>query len=248
MPIADGSEALLRHASATAARAVTLAAEAPAGPVHVNFPFREPLLDSSTPLLAVPTTRPAHGRGTGATAQRPTDRVIAAARRTVPRPGAASSSAGPTSSGLPADAVADLARAAGLSVLADPLSGPARRPASPGATSSRRTRRCCASRSSCRSGRQPEGVLRLGAMPTSKPLNQYMEGLHDALHGRRRGAGGWRDAGRRPRSSCLRDPGASARASWPRWRTGHRRWHRPWGRPDAEARAPPPDEDWLELW
>ena len=44
MPVPTLEEALVRHARATAARAVTTAMHQPAGPVHVNFPFREPLL------------------------------------------------------------------------------------------------------------------------------------------------------------------------------------------------------------
>ena len=44
MPVPDGDVALARHARATAARAVQTARSDPAGPIHLNFPFREPLL------------------------------------------------------------------------------------------------------------------------------------------------------------------------------------------------------------
>ncbi len=44
MPLADGSEQLQRFAEITAQRAVTLAISDPSGPVHLNFPFREPLI------------------------------------------------------------------------------------------------------------------------------------------------------------------------------------------------------------
>src|SRR5262249_4358807 len=49
MPVPEVSEDLLRHARAVAGRAVATALARPAGPVHLNFPFREPLLPSTHP-------------------------------------------------------------------------------------------------------------------------------------------------------------------------------------------------------
>lgn len=44
MPIPESSDSLLRHARVVAARAVISAQSEPSGPVHLNFPLREPLL------------------------------------------------------------------------------------------------------------------------------------------------------------------------------------------------------------
>lgn len=44
MPVPDGSVGIARHAAAMAARAAAVALASPCGPVHINYPFVEPLL------------------------------------------------------------------------------------------------------------------------------------------------------------------------------------------------------------
>ncbi|MGJ7912931.1 2-succinyl-5-enolpyruvyl-6-hydroxy-3-cyclohexene-1-carboxylic-acid synthase [Neobacillus sp. LXY-1] len=44
MALPENSEGILRYARTVCARAAAIAAQAPAGPVHLNFPFREPLI------------------------------------------------------------------------------------------------------------------------------------------------------------------------------------------------------------
>jgi 2-succinyl-5-enolpyruvyl-6-hydroxy-3-cyclohexene-1-carboxylate synthase len=120
LPIADGTEAVLRLARSTAARVVSLAMEQPYGPVHVNLPFREPLLDASTSLPVLPVE--------GAVEVPPVEPVapsaetvamvaeLCAGRRGVIY-------CGPEPYALPAAAIASLADALGWPVLAEPLSG-----------------------------------------------------------------------------------------------------------------------------
>lgn len=49
MPSPEDSPDLLRYARAMACRAVSAAAQPPVGPVHINFPFREPLVPEQIP-------------------------------------------------------------------------------------------------------------------------------------------------------------------------------------------------------
>ncbi len=151
-----------------AARAVAESVGPPAGPVHLNLAFREPLVPTGAPLVDAPG-RPDGRPWTSVT--RPT-RVpdeatvarIAAAVRAQPR-GLIVAGWGSDAS---AGAVDRFAAAAGWPVLADPISGLRQGPhavstyeallRSPGFAERHR----------------PELVLRLGAAPTSKPLTAWL--------------------------------------------------------------------------
>ncbi|MGN6675670.1 MAG: 2-succinyl-5-enolpyruvyl-6-hydroxy-3-cyclohexene-1-carboxylic-acid synthase, partial [Thermomicrobiales bacterium] len=67
LPVPEAAADLLRHARQVAARAIATAHAAPRGPVHLNFPFREPLLpalDEPAPAIADESAR--YGRVYGA--------------------------------------------------------------------------------------------------------------------------------------------------------------------------------------
>jgi 2-succinyl-5-enolpyruvyl-6-hydroxy-3-cyclohexene-1-carboxylate synthase len=187
---------LLRYARTTACRAVATSAAAPAGPVHLNFPFREPLtpvaipgefLDhlpgdalfgrhNSQPYARVEVPNAGHSgagapsgalwEGAGAAAFPALAARLLRARRGL-------IVAGPMRAPGIAEPLARLAGLLGYPILADPLSG-------------------------LRAGRHdrslvlttydaflrdehfitclvPEVVIRFGAMPTSKPVLQYLQ-------------------------------------------------------------------------
>lgn len=57
MALPEATDSALRYARATAARAVATALEGPRGPVHVNLPFREPLVPPRASTPAAPVSR-----------------------------------------------------------------------------------------------------------------------------------------------------------------------------------------------
>ncbi len=171
MTPADGSASLERAARGVAARAAATSMAAPAGPVHVNFPFREPLVERP---LADP--------------QPPAGRAIAVTRSLVePAPDAVRAFiesargrhglvvAGPESGGLPAPEVVALARALGWPVLADPLSG--LRAGTHDLEGVIETYDVLTRSAAFIADRTPEVTLRFGAAPTSKSLNVWL-GAH----------------------------------------------------------------------
>ena len=168
----DPAHAALRWMRALACRAYWTALEGRPGPVHLNLPLREPLLPDG-PIGEDPLP----GRGGG--------RPWLARRARGGHPGAAAPASDPAADpagqsatrgvivcgrderddGV-ASAVATLAAAAGWPVLADPLSG-ARDGAHAIATYDLRPFGATVA---------PEFVIRVGDLPTSKPLRTWLAG------------------------------------------------------------------------
>jgi 2-succinyl-5-enolpyruvyl-6-hydroxy-3-cyclohexene-1-carboxylate synthase len=176
MPVPDGDMATVRYFGLMATRAVSAAVSAPRGPVHLNFPFREPLVpvgplpeastgDDRLPADLAPVLLPAQTQPTTQQTAAVAD-LVRRAQRGLIVCGGQDDPAFPT-------AVMQLATRLGLPVLADPLSG-------------------------VRCGPQhgdlvldsydallrdpafcdrvvPDIVLRFGAAPTSKALLQFLE-------------------------------------------------------------------------
>lgn len=171
MPLAEDDPLLDRYAATTAQRATALALESPAGPVHLNLPFREPLVDEVAPP---PIEAPA-----GLSAARPS--LIVPPGETVARVAAQLAGrrglivAGPESAGLPAEAIVALASLLDWPVVADPLSGLR----TGGHDLSRVIDRAdvLAREPAFTSEATPEVVLRFGAAPTSKPLNLWLASI-----------------------------------------------------------------------
>jgi 2-succinyl-5-enolpyruvyl-6-hydroxy-3-cyclohexene-1-carboxylate synthase len=160
----DATPARLRWMRTLACRAYWTALESPSGPVHLNLPLREPLV-LDEPLPDDQTAR-ADGRayvvwqkapsvGTAGDAVHPSGRIVVVA-------GAAS----------PAE-LPELAARSQVPLLADPLSGARHGPAAIAHYDLLLRNR------GFTDAHRPQFVVRLGDLPTSKPLRQWLAGLDD---------------------------------------------------------------------
>ena len=164
----DGGEELIAWARALACRAYAAATGERPGPVHLNWPLREPLVPDA--VRPAPGGR-AGGRpwftveGRKARGARLSEHIGAPARGVIV--------AGCDDAGL-APAIPELALAAGYPLLADPLSG------------ARRGAAAVAHYDLLLRGRDfaqahaPEVVVRVGDLPTSRPLRAWLGGLDGA--------------------------------------------------------------------
>jgi 2-succinyl-5-enolpyruvyl-6-hydroxy-3-cyclohexene-1-carboxylate synthase len=174
LPLFDGSEATIAHARSVAGRAVATAWAGPAGVVHLNVPFREPLLPDG-PLALARDDVPARPSTDAIVALRRLDEVeldtlaYRVVHGTIDR---GLIVAGPDDDPRLLDALPRLALATGFPILADPLSGLRTGP---------HDRRLVLARGDqiCRPGpwldaHLPELVIRTGAAPTAKPILELL--------------------------------------------------------------------------
>ncbi len=172
----------LRWIRTLACRAYWTALAGRAGPVHLNFPLREPLvLDAELPedFTGRANARPyvshkAPPPGAAAGGEPPSGRLVIVA----------GAEPGPP---VEAERLATYAAEAGIPLLADAVSGARRGPAAiahydmllrnPDFTAAHR----------------PSFVIRVGELPTSKPLRAWLAGLEDAAQIAIDPDGGWQD-------------------------------------------------------
>jgi len=231
LPLPETGETAEAHIRGTVGRAVAVASAAPAGPVHLDLPFREPLI----PLGEL--VRPADAGGGEAAYTR----VLGGERRlSVPeleslaqRIAAARRGlivCGPLDAPGSATAVAELASASGFPILADALSG---------LRYGRHDRSHVVSRADAivrapawRDDHRPDLVLRFGGTPTSRALLEWLQAgrapqvvVDD---------GGWTEATLLPATMVAAEPVGLATALA--------------GQLVAQGRAGPRDEAWLRGW
>jgi len=190
LPLFDGEAVTIAHVRSVAGRAVATAATGPAGPVHLNIPFREPLLPDG-PLAQTAGDIPARPF-VDATTGRPVlgDREIDRLAARIPVAGRGLIIAGPDDDRRLPAALAVLADATGFPILADPLSGLRTGPHDRFMVMARADQLC-------RPGpwlddHLPEFVIRTGAMPTAKPILELLARSKPELIVID-GDGGWRE-------------------------------------------------------
>jgi 2-succinyl-5-enolpyruvyl-6-hydroxy-3-cyclohexene-1-carboxylate synthase len=179
----EATPEMLRYVRTLACRATALASAAPAGPVHLNFPFREPLVPAAMDAPANLSTSDAlawHGRADGAPWVAVDDAPPAANHGSIERIATVLRDAarpmivcGPQPDVALAAPLARLASALDAPLLADPLSQLRWGAHDHCAIIDRydATLRDEATAASL----APDVIVRLGAIPTSKPLLQYVQ-------------------------------------------------------------------------
>ena len=194
---AVGSDAMA-HVRSVAGRAVATAAAGPAGPVHLNLPFRDPLIPAERlgPISGPIDRLDRAGEEASFAAVQTGTRTL-----TVDQVAAIAGQLAAAERGLivagPMDepgahaAIARLAAATGYPILADPLSGLRCGPHD-------RSLVLAHADHLVRSGpwidaHRPEVVIRFGAMPTSKPIAELMKAARSELFVVD-GDGGWRES------------------------------------------------------
>ena len=191
---------------AAGARAVGAACGPLPGPVHLNVPFDEPLIDD--PAGHPGDWEPAPGLAAFAAVTPSAVEVDSAARAlaAAERPLLV---AGPEAGGLPANEIAALAAALDSPVLADPLSGLR-------TGEHDRSRIVDAYDAFLRDTRAvalaPDAVVRFGAAPTSKALNQFLQRQTEAVHVLVDRPGSWRDPNAVTTHAVAGDAALAARA------------------------------------
>ena len=191
LPLPDDTPQTLAHVRSVAGRAVAVALAGPAGPVHLNAPFREPLIPAGelgawADLPGAPFAAATMGprRLPDTEVARLADRVAANPRGLIV--------AGPMEpAAATVAAIARLAATSGYPILADPLSGSR-------AGHHDRTHVVARGDQLVRPGpwihaHEPDIVIRFGAMPTSKPIVELLQRTSPELYVID-GDGGWREA------------------------------------------------------
>jgi 2-succinyl-5-enolpyruvyl-6-hydroxy-3-cyclohexene-1-carboxylate synthase len=199
----------LRWIRQLAFRAYETAVGGRPGPVHLNFPLREPLvLDEPLPPVGDPRPRRSRRTPPPAVELEVGPRTVIVAGRHERRDGLG-------------EALAAAAAALGVPLLADALSGARRGPAAIAHYDALLRDGAFAS------AHRPETIIRIGDLPTSKPLRQWLAAL-DANQVAFDPEGAWQDPAGVVSEVLDADPVAWARAA---------------ASPAAAASA-----DWLDAW
>jgi 2-succinyl-5-enolpyruvyl-6-hydroxy-3-cyclohexene-1-carboxylate synthase len=219
----DAAPERLRWMRTLACRAYARTLEGRPGVVHLNFPLREPLV-SDEPLPTDDSGRP-HGQPY---VSRPQARLTTPEGMEMLGELVSSSRRGVVVAGRHerltplGEAAAAFCAAAGWPLLADPLSG-ARRGEAAVANYDALLRDAAFAE-----GARPDFVLRVGDLPTSKPLRGWLAGLHDVPQAILDPEGGWQDPASALSCSLALEPAAAL-----------------WQLSDSPPAA---DPDWLRSW
>jgi 2-succinyl-5-enolpyruvyl-6-hydroxy-3-cyclohexene-1-carboxylate synthase len=191
MALPEKSDEIIRYARTVCARAVAIATQAPSGPVHLNFPFREPLIPKLDEALFQLNERPngyVKVQNGELTINKEQIEEIALRLKGKEKGIIVCGNIGDENF---AGVVTSLAAALKFPILADPLSQ-----LRSGQHSNQyiiETYDTFLRNEDAKTFLKPDVVLRFGAMPVSKALTIFLKENHCADHYVIDGGGGWRD-------------------------------------------------------
>lgn len=179
LPLMDGAPETMAHLRSVAARAVATSVAGPAGPVHLNAPFREPLVpDGALAPVDAGSDRRAFAEVVGGSRRLDDDALDGLIHRVADHAHGLIV-AGPSDEARLPVALARLSAASGFPIVADPLSGLR-------AGTHDRTNVIARGDQLVRPGpwidaHRPTLVIRFGAMPTSKPVAELLRSVRPEL-------------------------------------------------------------------
>lgn len=191
MALPEKNNEIIRYARTVCARATAIAIQAPAGPVHLNFPFREPLIPKLDDNLFQLGERPegyVHVRNGELTIN---DRQIKELASKLKGKEKGIIICGNVADETFTERVTQLSAKLKYPILADPLSQ--LRSGNHNLENIMETYDTFLRNEDAKSYLKPDVVIRFGAMPISKALTIFLKENHEAEQYVIDGAGGWRD-------------------------------------------------------
>jgi 2-succinyl-5-enolpyruvyl-6-hydroxy-3-cyclohexene-1-carboxylate synthase len=191
MALPEKSDEIIRYARTVCARAVAIATSAPSGPVHLNFPFREPLIPKMDDELFQLNERP-----NGYIKVQNGDLTLSDEHFQEIAERLNKTNKGVIICGYMGDAefpraVTQLAEKLNFPIIADPLSQ--LRSGQPSLKNIIETYDTFLRNEDAKTFLKPEVVIRFGAMPISKALTIFLKENGDAEQFVIDGGAGWRD-------------------------------------------------------
>ena len=191
MALPEKSSEMLRYVRTVCVRAVAVASQAPAGPVHLNFPFREPLVPLLDENLFALTERPNRYVKIHTGELTIDERELRAIAQTVNDVDKGIIVCGQFADEAFAHAVTALAAKLQYPIIADPLSQ--LRSGTHPQDMIVETYDTFLRNNAAKDYLKPDVVLRFGAMPVSKALTIFLKENYQAVQYVVDGGGGWRD-------------------------------------------------------
>jgi 2-succinyl-5-enolpyruvyl-6-hydroxy-3-cyclohexene-1-carboxylate synthase len=191
MALPENSNEVIRYARTICARAAAIAAQAPAGPVHLNFPFREPLIPKLDEDIFQLEERPkgyVNVRNGDLTIPDEAFKEIALKLEGYKN---GIIVCGNIADDMFAQTVTDLSATLKFPILADPLSQ--LRSGNHQQENIVEAYDTFLRNEDAKTYLKPDVILRFGAMPVSKALTIFLKENHQAEQLVIDGAGGWRD-------------------------------------------------------